>query len=92
LFDDEEPLAAAELDGFLNPTQLTIHLDDGVAEAAVARIDVQWTTRGGYTFHHTDDTGIDARWDRHPHSAGYVHADGPSHFHPPPDVSSDGRR
>lgn len=89
LFDDEDPLATATLDDFLNPTRVAIHLDDGVEDAETARMDVRWTTRGDYTFHYTDDAGINTRWDRHPHGGEYVHADGLEHFHPPPDASSD---
>lgn len=89
LFEEEEPLATATLDDFLNPTQLAIHLDDGVGDADTARIDVQWTTRADYAFHYTDAAELNVRWDSHPHDGEFVRADGSEHFHPPPDASSD---
>lgn len=89
LINDEEPLATAELDDFLGPTNLEASFSDGLCGADTCRIDIQWTTRGDYKFHYTDSRGIDLRWGRHPHDGDYVNAPGPEHYHPPPDASSD---
>lgn len=89
LFNDEEPLASAELDDFLNPSVLEVEFDDGLLDAAEARIDVQWTTRDDYKYHYTDSLGVNLRWDRHPHDGDYVHVTDLEHYHPPPNASSD---
>ncbi|SDF97381.1 hypothetical protein [Halorientalis regularis] len=89
LFDDEEPLAAAQLDDFLNPSVLEVELDDGLLDAEKARIDVQWTTRDDYKYHYTDTDDVNFRWGRHPHNDEYVHVPGLEHYHPPPNASSD---
>lgn len=81
-----EPLATAELDDFLDPSMLHVHLEDGVGTADTGRFDVVWTTVDDYHIHYTD-AGRDLRWDRHPH--GYPRPPGDRHFHPPPDASSD---
>jgi hypothetical protein len=81
-----EPLVtAARLDDPLNPGQLHVEFEDGIGAATSARIDARWSTRDNYSFHYTDDAGVDYRFDRHPKP------DGPrAHFHPPPDAPSDG--
>jgi hypothetical protein len=89
VINEEEPLASAKLDDFLNPTTLEVALEDGLCGAEAARIDVQWTTRDDYKFHYTDSAGIDFRWGRHPHDEDYVDVSGIEHYHPPPDASSD---
>lgn len=89
LIDAHEPLATAELDGFLDPRVLHVRFDDGLGNADSARIDVQWTTQDDYKFHYTDSENVNLRWDRHPHDGDYVDATGPEHYHPPPDASSD---
>lgn len=89
LINDEEPLATAQLDDFLNPTVLEVELDDGLQAADSSRIDVQWTTRNDYKYHYTDSLGVDLRWGRHPHGGDYIHVPGLEHFHPPPDATSD---
>lgn len=89
VFDIEEPLATAQLDDFLDPGTLEIRFDDGLCEAETARFDVQWTTRDDYKFHYTDPQGVNFRWGKHPHDGDYVRANGPEHYHPPPDASSD---
>jgi len=89
LFDDEEPLASAQLDDFLNPAVLEVELDDGLLDAEKARIDVQWTTRDDYKYHYTDSSDVNFRWGRHPHDDDYVHVPGLEHYHPPPNASSD---
>lgn len=88
VIEEQEPLASAELDDFLDPRAVEVTLDVGVCGADAARIDVRWTTRDDYTFHYTDSDGIDCRWGRHPHGGDYVNVDGLEHFHPPPDASS----
>jgi hypothetical protein len=40
-FNDNEPLATAKLDGFLNPRALKVEYDDGLQSAERSRIDVQ---------------------------------------------------
>lgn len=88
VFEEEEPLATAALDDFLDPRRLEVPLRDGLRGAESARIDVQWTARGDYSFHYTDVAGVDFRWDSHPHADTYTAATGPEHFHPPPDASA----
>lgn len=89
LFTENEPLATAELDDFLNPTVLNVQYDDGLLDAEESRIDIQWTTRNDYKYHYTDETGVNFRWGRHPHDNDYLHVPGLEHYHPPPDASSD---
>lgn len=89
VINDQEPLATAELDDFLDPRMLEINLEDGLGDADSARIDVQWTTRDDYKFHYTDSADVDFRWGKHPHDGDYVNAAGLEHYHPPPDASSD---
>lgn len=89
VIDDEEPLATAALDDFLNPRALEVSLADGLRGADRARIDVQWTTRDDYKFHYTDSERIDLRWGNHPHDGDYVDVSGLEHYHPPPDASAD---
>ena len=81
-----EPLATGELDDFLDPSVLYIHLEDGVGEADSGRFDVVWTTRDDYNVHYTDDVR-NLRWDVHPHD--YPKPPEARHFHPPPDASKD---
>jgi hypothetical protein len=52
--EEMEPLATAELDEYLNPSILTVALDDGLCEADDARFDIQWTTENDYTFHYSN--------------------------------------
>lgn len=89
LFNDNEPLATATLDDFLNPRALEVQYDDGLQSAERSRIDVQWTTRSDYKYHYTDSEGVNLRWGRHPHNGDYVQVPGLEHYHPPPDASSD---
>jgi hypothetical protein len=51
IIEEMEPLATARLDDYLNPSVLEVSLDDGLCDAAGARIDVQWTTQNDYKFH-----------------------------------------
>ncbi|PSP91953.1 hypothetical protein BRC87_01375 [Halobacteriales archaeon QS_4_66_20] len=89
LFIQNEPLATATLDDFLNPRTLEVQYEDGLLSADQSRIDIQWTTRNDYKYHYTDAAGIDLRWGRHPHDGDYVRVPGLEHYHPPPDASSD---
>lgn len=89
LINDEEPLATAQLDDFLNPTLLEVTFADGLCGADSCRIDVQWTTHDDYKFHYIDSLGVNLRWGKHPHGGDYVHVTGLEHYHPPPDASSD---
>ncbi|ELY51167.1 hypothetical protein [Natronolimnohabitans innermongolicus] len=82
-----EPLATAALDDPLNPDELRISLADGIGPASRGRFDVRWSTTNDYNIHYTDDRGRNLRWDVHPHE--YPAPDDESHFHPPPDASSD---
>lgn len=84
IFETQEPLASGELDDFINPQTLELHLSDGVGQAETARIDVRWSTTDDYNIHYTDSAGMDLRWDRHPHEYPSPATD--SHFHPPPDA------
>lgn len=79
---DLEPLVAeTAYDDVVDPSELRISLEDGIGEAAAARIDVQWSRCGNYSFHYAD-VGIDWRFDRHPNPHSPE-----KHFHPPPDAS-----
>ena len=53
LFTQNEPLATATLDDFLNPRTLEVQYEDGLLSADQSRIDIQWTTRNDYTYHYT---------------------------------------
>jgi len=89
VFNDEEPLAAATLDDFLNPTALEVRFEDGLCDADSCRLDIQWTVQGDYKFHYTDTLNVNLRWGKHPHGGEYIHVTGLEHYHPPPDASSD---
>lgn len=89
IFENEEPLAAATVDDFINPTTLEVRFDDGLCDADSCRLDVQWTVHDDYTFHYTDTLNVNLRWGRHPHGGDYRNVTGLAHYHPPPDASSD---
>ena len=89
VIEQTEPLATPTLDDYLNPSVLTVTLDDGLCGADAARLDVQWTTHGDYKFHYTDSDGVNVRWGKHPHNGDYIHVPGLEHYHPPPDSPSD---
>lgn len=84
-FEAVEPLADGELDDFVDPSELNVHLDDGVGSADGARFDVVWTTLDDYNVHYTDSAGRDFRWDVHPND--FPDVPGDRHFHPPPNAS-----
>jgi len=84
LFADAEPLVAdATLDDPLNPRTLSIDLSDGIGDATEARFDIRWSAPGNYAFHHTDDTDLNFRFDRHPKPEAPTR-----HFHIPPNAPS----
>jgi hypothetical protein len=66
-----------------DPEVLKIRFADGIGDAPDGRFDITWYRRGYYSFHYTDSTGRNFRWDHHPKAGA---PDG--HFHPPPDASS----
>lgn len=89
VFNDEEPLATATLDDFLNPTTLEVTFDDGLCGADSCRLDVQWTVQDDYKIHYTDTLNVNLRWGKHSHDGDYINVTGLEHYHPPPDASSD---
>ncbi|EJN57797.1 hypothetical protein [Halogranum rubrum] len=89
VIDQTEPLATPTLDDYLNPSVLTVTLDDGLCSADAARLDVQWTTHDDYKFHYTDSAEVNVRWGKHPHNGDYTHVSEIEHYHPPPDATSD---
>lgn len=82
MFVAEEPLVAdAETVGPANPRFLRVELRDGIRSADRCRFDVRWSVTDWYSIHHTDDTGREFRFDRHPKP------DAPTaHVHCPPDA------
>jgi hypothetical protein len=86
-FERLDPLASGSLDDPLSPTELRLHLDDGIGEATSATITVRWSVRDDYNVHYSDDTDRNLRWDVHPHD--YTDPDGDGHYHPPPNAASD---
>jgi hypothetical protein len=86
-FEIQEPLVSTGLDDRVDPGALELQFSDGVGEAGSARIDVRWSTANDYNVHYTDSTGVDFRWDRHPHEFPAPSDD--AHFHPPPEASAD---
>ena len=82
---DLEPLVGeTAFDDPLSPTVVQITLTDGLGVADAARIDVQWSVLGNYSFHYVDDDGVNWRFDRHPNTHSPE-----THFHPPPDASTE---
>ena len=87
VFEKMEPLSDGTLDDIVDPSELNIHLDDGIGAAESARLDVDWTTHGDYNIHYTDADGRDLRWDLHPND--FPVASDERHFHPPPEATSE---
>ena len=84
LWLDLEPLVASTTyDDVVAPTELQLSLADGIGDANSARLDVQWSERGMYTFHYVDTAGVNWRFDRHPNTHSPQ-----THFHPPPDAAT----
>ncbi|WP_115864082.1 hypothetical protein [Halorussus litoreus] len=76
-----EPLVdATSYDDVVAPTELHISLTDGLEDADAARIDIQWSELGMYSFHYVDSDGVNWRFERHPNTHSPE-----IHFHPPPD-------
>ena len=73
----------------MSPRRLELRLDVDQYPTSItaARLDIRWFENGDYAFHYVerrDDDRWQCRWDRHPKP------DAPrTHFHPPPDTSSD---
>lgn len=86
-FERLEPLARGSLDDPVNPSELRLHLGDGIGEATTATITVRWSVTGDYTIHYSDDIDRNFRWDVHPHE--YAAPAGDGHYHPPPTASND---
>lgn len=89
VFTNQEPMATAELDDYLDPDILKVTFNEGLRGADIARIDIQWTTQDDYKFHYTDSREVNFRWGKHSHNGDYVHVSGLEHYHPPPNASSD---
>jgi hypothetical protein len=85
-FEREDGIASAELDDFIDPSTINVHLENGLGDADHCRIDITWTTLDDYTFHYTD-SNLDFRWGKHPHGGEYGGQE--AHFHSPPGASSD---
>jgi hypothetical protein len=86
LWLDIEPLVDhAEYDDPIDPTEMQITLADGIAGADSARIDVQWSRLGKYSFHYVDSRNIDWRFVRHPNDHSPA-----CQVHPPPDADRAG--
>jgi hypothetical protein len=80
LWLDLEPLVdGTSYDDVVAPTELQVSLGDGLGDAERARLDIQWSERGMYSFHYVDTEDVNWRFDRHPNT----HAP-ETHFHPPP--------
>lgn len=86
-FERLEPLASGSLDDVLSPSELRLHLDDGIGEAESAALTVRWSVGDDYNVHYSDEAGQNLRWDVHPHDYTAPSSDG--HYHPPPDASSE---
>lgn len=85
LWINSEPLVGETgFDDPLAPATVRIELEDGLDDAAAARIDVQWSVLDNYSFHYVDDAGVNWRFDRHPNT----HSPD-NHFHPPPDATTE---
>ena len=79
-----EPLTdTAAYDDVVAPTELQMGLTDGLGDADAARLDVQWSERGMYSFHYVDSADVNWRLDRHPNTRSPE-----SHFHSPPDAAT----
>ena len=81
-----EPMASGAIDDRLDPRELRLTIPYGVGEADETTFTIRWTTVEDYSVHHSDTSGRNFRWDRHPHDFSAPPDD--RHFHPPPDASS----
>jgi len=73
----------AGFDSRLDPTTLEIRFSDGIGDADWCRFDVRWFQRGYYSFHYTDEQGVNFRFDYHPKPNAPD-----KHFHAPPEARS----
>lgn len=74
---------ATVYDDVVAPTELQISLSDGPDDAESARLDIQWSELGMYSFHYVDTEDINWRFDRHPNSHSPE-----IHFNPSPDAAT----
>jgi len=70
-------------DDVVTPRELQISLSDGLGDAESARLDIQWSELGMYSFHYVDSDDINWRFDRHPNTHSPE-----IHFHPPPGATT----
>ncbi|WP_353635473.1 hypothetical protein ABSL23_16675 (plasmid) [Halobacterium sp. NMX12-1] len=70
-------------DDVVAPTELQISLSDGLADAQSARLDIQWSELGMYSFHYVDSDDVNWRFDRHPNTHSPE-----IHFHSPPEATT----
>ncbi len=81
---DLEPLVDdTGYDDIVGPTELQISLSDGLGDAGNARLDIQWSELGMYSFHYVDNDGVNWRFDRHPNTHSPE-----IHFHPPHEAAT----
>jgi len=79
-----EPLVETmAYDDIVAPTELRITLSDGLGDTDSARLDIQWSELGMYSFHYVDSDEVNWRFDRHPNTHSPE-----THFHPPPDAAT----
>jgi len=84
LWLDCEPLVeTTAYDDPIAPTELRVHLSDGIGAASDARFDIQWSDRGMYSFHYVDSEAVNWRFDCHPNTHSPE-----AHFHPPPEATT----
>jgi len=70
-------------DDVVSPTELQISLSDGLGNAESARLDIQWSELGMYSFHYVDSDDVNWRFDRHPNTHSPE-----IHFHRPPEAAT----
>ncbi len=79
-----EPLVdVTSYDNIVAPTELHISLIDGLSDAESARLDIQWSEQGMYSFHYVDSDNVNWRFDRHPNTHSPE-----MHFHPLPNAAT----
>ena len=77
-----EPLVdTTSYDTVVAPTELQISLTNGLRNADTARLDIQWSELGMYSFHYADSDDVNWRFDRHPNTHFPE-----IHVHPPPEA------
>jgi hypothetical protein len=85
VFRTAEPLVIHHsLAGRLDPNpELNVKVDAGFGSSACGRFDIRWTENNCYSFHYTEEDGIEFRFDRHPEPNAP-----PKHFHEPPNATA----